>query len=116
MSDPRELLRRTAELAADYVASLEDRPVYRHVEPHELRAALGGPLPNEPLEAEQVVEELAAAAEPGLVAMGSGRYFGFVTGGTLPAAIAANWLAGAWDQNGALRVMSPVIAQLVLQL
>ena len=107
MSDPRELLRRTAELAADYVASLEDRPVYPHVEPHELRAALGGPLPNEPLEAEQVVEELAAAAEPGLVAMGSGRYFGFVIGGALPAALAADWLTSAWDQNAGLYVGGP---------
>ena len=107
MSDPRELLRRTAELAADYVASLEDRPVYPHVEPDELRAALGGPLPDEPLEAEQVVEELAAAAEPGLVAMGSGRYFGFVIGGALPAALAADWLTSAWDQNAGLYVGGP---------
>ena len=107
MSDPRELLRRTAELAADYVASLEDRPVYPHVEPDELRAALGGPLPDEPLEAEQVVEELAAAAEPGLVAMGSGRYFGFVIGGALPATLAADWLTSAWDQNAGLYVGGP---------
>ena len=107
MSDPPELLRRTAELAADYVASLEDRPVYPHVEPDELRAALGGPLPDEPLEAEQVVEELAAAAEPGLVAMGSGRYFGFVIGGALPAALAADWLTSAWDQNAGLYVGGP---------
>jgi len=107
VSDPPELLRRTAELAADYVASLEDRPVYPHVEPDELRAALGGPLPDEPLEAEQVVEELAAAAEPGLVAMGSGRYFGFVIGGALPAALAADWLTSAWDQNAGLYVGGP---------
>jgi glutamate/tyrosine decarboxylase-like PLP-dependent enzyme len=107
VNDPRELLRRTAELAADYVASLEDRPVYPHVEPAQLRAELGGPLPDEPLEAEQVVEELAAAAEPGLVAMGSGRYFGFVIGGALPAALAADWLTSAWDQNAGLYVGGP---------
>jgi glutamate/tyrosine decarboxylase-like PLP-dependent enzyme len=107
VSDPRELLRRTAELAADYLATLEERPVYPHVQPDELRAALGGPLPDEPLEAEQVVEELAAAAEPGLVAMGSGRYFGFVIGGALPAALAADWLTSAWDQNAGLYVGGP---------
>jgi glutamate/tyrosine decarboxylase-like PLP-dependent enzyme len=107
VSDPRELLRRTAELAADYVASLKDRPVYPHVEPDELREALGGPLPDKPLEAEQVVEELASAADPGLVAMGSGRYFGFVIGGALPAALAADWLASAWDQNAGLYVGGP---------
>src|SRR3954468_7488156 len=99
MTDPRELLRRTAELAADYVASLDERPVFPRVEPEELREALGGPLPEEPGAPEQVVEELAAAADPGLVAMGSGRYFGFVIGGALPAALAADWLTSAWDQN-----------------
>jgi glutamate/tyrosine decarboxylase-like PLP-dependent enzyme len=107
VSDPRELLRRTAELAADYVASLDERPVFPRVEPEELRHALGGPLPDEPVAPEQVVEELAAAADPGLVAMGSGRYFGFVIGGALPAALAADWLASAWDQNAGLYVGGP---------
>ncbi|MGZ4280745.1 MAG: pyridoxal phosphate-dependent decarboxylase family protein [Gaiellaceae bacterium] len=107
MSDPRELLRRTAELAAEYVESLGERPVFPRVDPDELRAALGGPLPEEPIDAEAVVEELAAAAEPGLVAMGSGRYFGFVIGGALPAALAADWLATAWDQNAGLYAGGP---------
>jgi glutamate/tyrosine decarboxylase-like PLP-dependent enzyme len=107
VSDPRELLRRTAEIAAAYVDSLDERPVFPQVEPEELREALGGPLPDEPLPDEQVVEELAAAAEPGLVAMGSGRYFGFVIGGALPAALAADWLTSAWDQNAGLYVGGP---------
>jgi glutamate/tyrosine decarboxylase-like PLP-dependent enzyme len=77
------------------------------VDPDELRKALGGPLPEEPVPADEVVEELAAAAEPGLVAMGSGRYFGFVIGGALPAALAADWLATAWDQNAGLYVAGP---------
>ena len=107
MTDPRELLRRTADLAAAYVESLGERPVFPHVDPDDLREALGGPLPEEPVPPEEVVEELAAAAEPGLVAMGSGRYFGFVIGGALPAALAADWLATAWDQNAGLYAGGP---------
>jgi len=107
VTDTRALLRRTAELAADFLDSLEDRPVFPQASPDELRAALGLPLQNEPLEPEQVVEELAAAADPGLVAMPSGRYFGFVIGGALPAALAADWLTSAWDQNAGLYVGGP---------
>jgi glutamate/tyrosine decarboxylase-like PLP-dependent enzyme len=107
MSEPGHRLRRTAELAAGYVESLAERPVFPRVDPDELRAALGGPLPEEPVAADQVVEELAASAEPGLVAMGSGRYFGFVIGGALPAALAADWLTTAWDQNAGLYVGGP---------
>jgi len=107
MTDVRELLRRTAELAADYLDTLGERPVFPQVSPDELREALGGPLPDEPLPAEQVVDELAAAAEPGVVALGSGRYFGFVIGGELPAALAADWLTSAWDQNAGLYAGGP---------
>ena len=107
MTDARELLRRTAELAADYLDTLGERPVFPQVPPEELREALGGPLPDEPLAPEQVVEELAAAAEPGVVALGSGRYFGFVIGGELPAALAADWLTSAWDQNAGLYAGGP---------
>ena len=107
MSDTRDLLRRTAELAADYLDTLGDRPVFPGVTPEQLRAALGGPLPDDPLPGEQVVEELVAGAEPGVVAMGSGRYFGFVIGGGLPAALAADWLTSAWDQNAGLYVGGP---------
>jgi glutamate/tyrosine decarboxylase-like PLP-dependent enzyme len=107
MSDARDLLRRTAEIAADYVESLGERPVFPQVTPEELRAALGGPLPEEPVDPEQVLEDLAAGAEPGVVAMGSGRYFGFVIGGALPAALAADWLTSAWDQNAGLYVGGP---------
>jgi len=107
MSDERDLLRRTAEIAADYLESLGERPVFPQVPPEELRAALGGPLPEEPVDPEQVLEDLAAGAEPGVVAMGSGRYFGFVIGGALPAALAADWLTSAWDQNAGLYVGGP---------
>jgi glutamate/tyrosine decarboxylase-like PLP-dependent enzyme len=107
MHDVRRLLEQTASIAADYVESLGERRVFPKVTVDELRATLGGPLPEHPIDAEQVVTELAAGAEPGVVAMGSGRYFGFVIGGALPAALAADWLATTWDQNAGLYVAGP---------
>jgi glutamate/tyrosine decarboxylase-like PLP-dependent enzyme len=103
----RELLERTAAIAADYLESLDDRPVFPLATTEELRSALGGPLPHEPQSATDVVSELAKAAEAGVVAMGSGRYFGFVIGGGLPAALAADWLTSVWDQNAGLYVGGP---------
>ena len=96
MSD--DLLVRTARIAAGWLRSLDRRPVGESATVEELRSRLGGPLPAGPAEPLAVVEELAAAAEPGLVASQSGRYFGFVIGGALPVAVAADWLTSAWDQ------------------
>jgi glutamate/tyrosine decarboxylase-like PLP-dependent enzyme len=110
VSTERELLRRTAEIAADFLDTLDDRPVWPPAGIDELRAELGGPLPETPSEPLAVLEELARAAEPGVVGMQSGRYFGFVIGGALPAALAADWLAAAWDQNAGLVVCGPSAA------
>jgi glutamate/tyrosine decarboxylase-like PLP-dependent enzyme len=110
VDETRELLRRTAELAADFLGTLETRPVFPRASVDELRRSLGGPLPDDPTDPQEVVEELAAAADPGIVAMPSGRYFGFVIGGGLPAALAADWLASAWDQNAGLYVCGPSAA------
>jgi glutamate/tyrosine decarboxylase-like PLP-dependent enzyme len=103
----RQLLERTAEIAADYVESLGERPIFPDVTPEDLREALGGPLPEEPLDARAVVEHLAEAAGRGVIATGSGRYFGFVIGGALPAALAADWLTSTWDQNAGLYAGGP---------
>jgi glutamate/tyrosine decarboxylase-like PLP-dependent enzyme len=103
----RDLLGRTAARAADYLDTLGDRPIHESATADELRAALGGPLPEGPTDPGEVVEELADAVEPGVIAMGSGRYFGFVIGGALPAAIAADWLTSAWDQNAGLYIGGP---------
>jgi glutamate/tyrosine decarboxylase-like PLP-dependent enzyme len=98
--DP-ELLRRTAEIATDYLTSLPERPVRAGASLEELRCSLHVALEDRSLPALQVIEELAAAADPGLVGTQSPRYFGFVIGGSLDAAIAADWLTSVWDQNGA---------------
>lgn len=101
------LLDETRDLALRYIDSLPTRHVGGTATPAELRDALGGPLPDEPQDPAQVVRALAHAADPGLVATSSGRFFGFVEGGVLPAAMAADWLTTVWDQNPGFNVLSP---------
>jgi glutamate/tyrosine decarboxylase-like PLP-dependent enzyme len=103
----RDLLFRTAEIAADWIQSLDSRAVAAPATVHELRSSLGGQLPANPVDPLVVVEDLARAAEPGLVALPSGRYFGFVVGGGLPAAVAADWLTSVWDQCPAFYALGP---------
>jgi glutamate/tyrosine decarboxylase-like PLP-dependent enzyme len=102
-----DLLKLTAEYASQYLSSLETRPVREQATVDELREALGGPLPDGPLDPEQVVSELIAGADPGVVGIAGGRYFGFVIGGSLPAALAADWLTSTWDQNNGLYAAGP---------
>jgi glutamate/tyrosine decarboxylase-like PLP-dependent enzyme len=96
--------------AGDYLAGLPDRPVSGQATVDELREALAVPLPDEAVEPAKVVHDLAEGVEPGLVATGSPRYFGFVIGGALPAALAADWLAATWDQNAGLYACGPPAA------
>jgi glutamate/tyrosine decarboxylase-like PLP-dependent enzyme len=103
----RALLEETAGLAASYLEKLPERPVGWLADVDALRSRLGGPLPEEPTDCRQVIADLADAVEPGLVASPGGRYFGFVIGGTEPAAIAADWLTSTWDQNAGLFVCCP---------
>ncbi|MEV6812882.1 pyridoxal-dependent decarboxylase [Micromonospora sp. NPDC051296] len=101
------LFRLAADHAAAYRRSLPDRPVGTSVDPDVLAEAFGGPLPSAPTPPEQVLADLVSAAEPGLVANAGPRYFGFVVGGALPAATAADMLAAGWDQIGHNAVTSP---------
>jgi glutamate/tyrosine decarboxylase-like PLP-dependent enzyme len=105
-----DLLRRTAERIADYRDSVGDRPVAPPANPARLREALGGPLPAEGAGPEEVIEQLATAAEPALVATAGPRYFGFVVGGALPAATCADLLTTGWDQVAFNSTTSPVAA------
>jgi glutamate/tyrosine decarboxylase-like PLP-dependent enzyme len=110
VSDERELLLRTAEIAADFLDTLDTRTIQATAGVDELRETLGGPLPETPLDPLEVIEALSGAAEPGVVGIPSGRYFGFVIGGALPAALAADWLTSAWDQNAGLVACGPSAA------
>src|SRR4051795_7916509 len=103
----RTLLARAAELAADHLASAAERHAGARAGAAELRDALGGRLPDDGVPADRVIEELARDAAPGLGASPGPRYFGFVVGGGLPAALAADWLTAAWDQNAFSAVSSP---------
>ena len=107
MDDLRELLELTAGIAADFYETLPERPVFPRATVHELREALGGPLPQGPTPARNVIADLAAAADAGIVAEPGGRYFGFVIGGSVPASLAADWLTSTWDQNAGLYVIGP---------
>ena len=95
------------ERARRYLTEVPDRPVREEAGLEELRAAFDRKLPDEGEDPAKVVEELAEAAEPGLIALGNPRYFGFVIGGTLPAALGAEWLTAAWDQIASLYVCGP---------
>ena len=106
------LLADAAARAQRYLAGLDARSVAPDSAARAGLAAFVAPLPETPQDPAATLALLDHAGSPATVASTGGRYFGFVTGGALPSAVAASWLATAWDQNAALPVMSPVAARL----
>jgi len=105
-----DVLTIAASHAARYLEALPSRPIAATATIDELRQRLERPLPEAGTPPETVIDELVRDADGGLMASGSGRFFGWVIGGTLPVALAADWLTAAWDQNGASNLTSPAEA------
>ncbi len=110
MDDRERALRRAAELGLDYLAGVAERHVGARADAASVRARLPAELPDGPMDPVAVVDELATALDPGIVASTGPRYFGFVVGGALPAATAADWLTAAWNQNAVVHALSPAAA------
>jgi glutamate/tyrosine decarboxylase-like PLP-dependent enzyme len=110
MSELRDLVLRTAKEIADYRSGVAEGRVFPDLDSADLRAAFGGPLPEGPTPADRVIDDLVAAAVPGLVATTGPRYFGFVIGGALDSATAAELLATGWDQPAYNAVSAPAAA------
>ncbi len=108
--DMSSLLASVQRHAADWFAALEKRPVRATASGDELRQMLGGPLPERGIAAEAVTANLARAGMKGATGSTGPRYFGFVVGGSVPAAVAADWLVATWDQNCGIFALSPLVA------
>lgn len=108
----RELLHDAAARAARYLEGVDARPVFPPEAAVAGLEALAGPLPEGPSDPAETLRQLDEVAGPATVTSAGGRYFGFVTGGALPASVAAAVLAAAWDQNAAMTVMSPAATRL----
>src|SRR5687767_15737320 len=109
-TDWRAILELARRHAQGWYERLPERPIYALAGSEAILAALAGPVPEEPTAPERVIDELVAVAEPGLTTMPSGRFFGWVIGGGLPSAVAADWLTSAWDQNAGSAEGTPAAA------
>lgn len=108
----KELLETTAQRAIRYLESLDDRAVAPTPKAIAALEQFQEALPDGPTDPAQVIAMLDEIGSPATMAVAGSRFFGFVIGGSLPAALAANWLAAAWDQNSALYNVTPATAQL----
>lgn len=106
------VLQRAHAHASDFLRGLPRRFVGARAGREEMMAALDAPLPAQGQDAAAVIDLLAAQAERGASACAAPRYFGFVIGGSLPVALAADWLVSSWDQNAGIHVISPLAAAL----
>ncbi|HEY2027817.1 MAG TPA: pyridoxal-dependent decarboxylase [Myxococcales bacterium] len=106
----REALEAAYAGAVRFLESVDSRPVGARADAAAMREVFGGAFPEEGEPAAHLVERLARDADPGIVATAGPRFFGFVIGGSLPAAVGADWLTTAWDQNAGLFVLSPAAA------
>src|SRR3954454_17600089 len=109
MDSRYEVLQDAARLARGYIDSLATRPVGAQADIDELRSSIARPLGERREDPRAVIEELARDVDPGLVASAGPRYFGFVIGGALPVAVAADWLTSVWDQNAGGYVVAPAL-------
>jgi glutamate/tyrosine decarboxylase-like PLP-dependent enzyme len=107
-----DAMKRAADYSQRYAHEISERRVAPSEDAVAALAGLHEPFPNSPSDATAVIAKLDKIGSPATVATTGGRYFGFVNGGMLPAALAASQLAAAWNQNAALRVMSPIAAEL----
>jgi glutamate/tyrosine decarboxylase-like PLP-dependent enzyme len=110
--DLTALLTDAQQRAARYLESLNDRPVAPPAHAVQALSAFDVPLQEDPIDPRAVLSELDERGTPGTMAMAGPRFFGFVIGGSLPAALAADWLASAWDQNTGLYKSTPTTAHL----
>ena len=109
-TEDRAALARAAEHAYAFLESLADRPVATTADVDALCRRLGRPLPEAGTPAVQVIDDLVADAGPGILGSQTGRFFGWVIGGGLPAAMAADWLTTVWDQNAGIHACGPSAA------
>ena len=107
-----ETIRLALEFGRDYLEGLPGRRVFPSKAALAALEAFNEPMPDQPTTAVDVIRQLHELGAPATTAQGGGRYFGFVNGGLLPAALGARLLADVWDQNAALQVMSPIAAEL----